>query len=246
MSVHALKSLVKISLNPALLALLSIAAYGCGSSEQTALQWEAGNPSVDAARLEYHVDSLASENRRLRQQLEAMAIENRKITARNAELETKLSESGAVPPPKAETPAAPVRAERARRIPATPAPTGDLPSRYSDALQTYRNRDFSGAAEQFEAILNSGISEDLADNCHYWIGQSYYDLKKYKEAISHFETILEMRKSDKKPDAQLMLANCYFEEGNTSAAKQAYQKFLSTYPNSPYTKKARERLSRIK
>ena len=229
-----------------LLALLCVAPYGCGTSEQTTQQWEAATPAVDAARLEYHVDSLTNENRRLRQQLEAMAIENRKITARNAELETKLSESGVVPPAKAETPAAPVRAERAKPIPTPPTPTGDLPSRYSDALQIYRNRDFSGAAEQFEAILNSGISEDLADNCHYWIGQSYYDMKKYKEAMPHFETILEMRKSDKKPDAQLMLANCYFETGNSSASKQAFQKFLSTYPNSPYTKKARERLSRIK
>jgi tol-pal system protein YbgF len=246
MSSHILKNLVKISLTPALLALLCISPYGCGTSEQSTEEWERAAPPATAPQLEYRIDSLTNENRRMKQQLEAMAIENRKITARNAELETKLNESATAPTPKAEAPAAPAKAERAKPIPSTPAPAGDIPSRYSDALQTYRNRNFSAAALQFEEILNSGISEDLMDNCHYWIGQSYYDLKKYKEALPHFETILEMRKSDKKPDAQLMLANCYLEIGNTASAKREYGRFLSTYPNSPYAKKARERLSHLK
>jgi tol-pal system protein YbgF len=246
MSSPTLKNLVKISLMPALTALLCFSPYGCGSSEQTTEEWETAAPPLSGPQLEYRIDSLTNENRRMKQQLEALAIENRKITARNAELETKLNESVTTPAPRTEAPAAPVKTERAKPVPSTPAPSGDVPSRYSDALQTYRNRNFSAAALQFEEILNSGISEDLVDNCHYWIGQSYYDLKKYKEAVPHFETILDMRKSDKKPDAQLMLANCYLEMGNTASAKQEYSRLLSTYPNSPYAKKARERLSRLK
>ncbi len=246
MSSNAPRSLIIGSLAPALLLLLAVAPCGCSSSEQSTEQWETASPAN--ASLQYTIDSLTNENRRIKQQLEAMAIENRKITARNAELETKLSEPTAAPAPKAATPApAPtVKPQRPKSAPSTPRPSGDLTSQYSDALQTYRNRDFSGAVEQFEALLNSGIGEDLAGNCQYWIGQSYYDMKKYKEALPHFETILGMRKSEKKPDAQLMIANSQLALGDKAAAKQAYQKFLSAYPNSPYATKARERLSHLK
>ena len=47
--------------------------------------------------LEYRLDSLQNENRRLQDQIEAVASENRKLTARNAELETKLTEAMAAP-----------------------------------------------------------------------------------------------------------------------------------------------------
>jgi tol-pal system protein YbgF len=214
-------------------------------------------------RTDYRLDSLVNENRRLKQQLDAMAIENRKITARNAELEMKLNESVAAV--KTETPAVPVITEpeptpppRATERPAPVVKTPSAPSKtktqsspdlfpkYSDALQVYRNRDYTSAIGQFEALIREGIGNDLVDNCNYWIGQSYYDLKEYSQAIPHFEKILRMKGADKKPDAQIMIANCYAEMGNTEAAKAAYEKVIKNYPTSPYTRKAQERLSRLK
>lgn len=253
---------------------LLVVSSGCSSSEEAFDSWETSSAAPSSARADYRVDSLMSENRRLKQQLEAMAIENRKITARNAELEMKMNEAKTAVPvepvsppisvaPEVSTPSpAPVerRAAVERRAPAErtapavktpPAPkkspaSDDLFAKYSDAMQVYRNRDFSGAITQFEGLLKAGISQDLADNCHYWIGQSYYDLKQYNSAIPQFEAILRTRVSDKKADAQLMIANCYLETGNTEAARTAYQKVISDYPTSPYKKKAEERLSRLR
>ena len=62
-----------------------------------------GNPAGRflTAMLEIRIDSLHNENRRLKDQVDAVVTENRKLTARNAELETKRTES---PPAVARTP----------------------------------------------------------------------------------------------------------------------------------------------
>ena len=63
-------------------------------------EWETQPAVSSTAMLEYRVDSLSNENRQLKDQVEAVVTENRKLTARNAELETKQSE----PPPATREP----------------------------------------------------------------------------------------------------------------------------------------------
>jgi len=211
--------------------ILSLSLFGCGTVEETTDEWsEEDTPVSVTARLEYRVDSLMNENRRMQQQVEALATENRNLTARAAELETKLAEAAAAPPPAA----------------ITPAPSGGMTSGYSEALASYRRRDFASAAQQFEGLLGGGIRDDLADNCHYWIGESYYGMRKYTEAITHFQMVFNYKRSEKKDDAQLMIANSYAAAGNTSAAREAYNTLVSSYPASPLVKKAQEKMARLK
>ncbi|HMK39251.1 MAG TPA: hypothetical protein VK569_07925, partial [Bacteroidota bacterium] len=141
---------------PATFALgLAVVAVGCGSSEEDTESWET-TPAVSAtATPEAKADSMKNENRRIKEQMDALAAENRTLTARNAELETKLTEATAVaktPAPAMTTPSAPV---------------GDVSGAYNAALAEYKRKNYQEAANQFEAILNSG-SDKLADNCHYW------------------------------------------------------------------------------
>jgi TolA-binding protein len=204
---------------------LSLAALGCGSQEPATEEWETTPTVSPTASLEYRVDSLKAANRRLREQLDALATENRSLTAKNAEMETKQNE--AVTTPKLAPPPA------------------DLQSGYNAALAQYRKRDFSGAVEQFQALLTAGITEDLADNCYYWLGESNYGMKKYSEAIQNFEKVLGYKHSEKKDGAQLMIGNSYLAEGNKDAAKEAYQKVLTGYPTSPLVKKAQARILKL-
>jgi tol-pal system protein YbgF len=183
------------------------------------------------ARLEYRVDSLMNEVRRRDQQIDALASENRDLTARNTELETRMSEMAlAMPEPSTTTP--------------SPAPsTGN--SGYEGALSAFRGRDFSGAIQQFESLINSGVGDDLADNCHYWIGESYYGMGRYSDAINHFRMVLKYAKSEKKDDSQLMIGNACLAMGDKAAARDEYNKLISSYPASPLADKAREKLSRL-
>lgn len=202
---------------------------GCGTSpETTSDTWESSTPVSVTARLEYRIDSLMNENRRLSQQLGALTTENRNLTARSAELETRLNEMTVAP--KSEP---------------TEAPPADVATGYEGALAAYRSRNFAGAIQGFQALLDGNVREDLADNCHYWIGESYYGMRRYREAIEHFRMVLNYRRSEKKDDAQLMLGNSSAAMGDKVSAREAYNALTTSYPASPLIRKAREKLARL-
>lgn len=215
----------------AALALLFVAG-GCGSSQETMENWEEAPAISPNARLEYRVDSLQNENRRMREQVSAMAAENRSLTAKNAELETKLIGFSAA---RQTTPY--------QEPAATPAPV-ETPTGYSSALSAFNKRDFTAAIRGFEKLLKGSVGDDLADNCHYWLGESYYGLQKYDEAVKHFNEVLGYKVSEKKADAQLMAGNSYLAMGDKDAARNAYDKVVSSYPS--HVKKAQAKLAKMK
>lgn len=217
--------------------LLAVAAgcalmvFGCGTVQEGTMEsedsWDA-TPSIStAALLEYRIDSLTQENRKLSQQLENVSAENRNLAARMSELSGGTG--GTVTPAGGN---------------ATPTPTtstGVNPG-YESALSKFRNRQYQDAVDEFSSLLSAGIGDDLADNCRYWIGESYFAMKKFSDAVQQFESVAAMGGSDKADDAQLMLGNAYIAMGNKAAAKQALQYLVATYPSSPLVKRARAKL----
>ncbi len=231
MSSNALRLRAMVGLVPVLVMLVALTTAGCGSSGESMEEWTQTPAATQTSMLEYRVDSLKNENARTRDQLEAVSGENRKLTARNAELETKLNEALAAP--KVEAP--------------PPAPTpANAASAYEAALGKFKARDFQGAIADMEALLNGNVEQKLADNCQYWIGESYYALKNYKEALKQFTTVLGLPRSEKKADATLMTGNCQAALGNSAAAKEAYEKVVSDFPTSPSVEKAKNRLAKMK
>jgi tol-pal system protein YbgF len=233
----------RIRLTPAFFYLLGAAlvvaliGFGCGSSEESTDQFETTPTVSPTAQLEYRVDSLKNENRRMKEQVDAVTTENRNLTAKTADLETKLNEAMAAqkqaPPPTVQTPT-------------TAVSTGEMNSGYQAALDLFKKRSYSDAIEQFDGLLKAGIGDDLASNCHYWMGESYFASKKYTDAIQHFEMVFDYKKSSKKPAAQLMIGNAYLASGNKAAAKEAYEKVVANYPISSLAKTAQDKLAKMK
>jgi tol-pal system protein YbgF len=223
---------------------LSLVVFGCGESEETlegeevGEEWEATPTVSPTARLEYRIDSLMNENRRLKEQADAAVGESRRLTARNAELETKMTETPA--------PSLGVPVEAPAAGAGAIMPSGDANAAYNAALDLFRQRQYAEAATQFEGLLSSGISDQLAGNCHYWIGESYYALKKYDDAAQHFETVFDYKSTSKKPYAQFMIGNILRTKGDMAGAKEAYQKVATNYPTSDLAEKARANAAKIK
>ncbi|MBI5471903.1 MAG: tetratricopeptide repeat protein [Ignavibacteriae bacterium] len=217
------------------LVLVAMSFLGCGTVQEGTNEddWTNTPPVSLTARLEYRIDSLTNENRRMRQQIEALQTENANLNTRLSELQaTPVDPALAAPKPepKGSTPAS-------RTTISTPG--------YESALAKFRARDFKSAIEQFNGLLSSGVAENLADNCQYWIGESYFGQKKYTEAIQAFETVTGMAGSDKADDAQLMIGNSYAALGKKAEAKEALQKLMTTYPGSPLVKHAKAKLSSL-
>jgi tol-pal system protein YbgF len=222
-----------------IVVVFSLALVGCGSAEE-AQQDEFGDlPQVTpAAQLEYRVDSLINETRKLHDMLDQATAENRGLTAKVAELETKIAEAAAQPPAPAISPAAPM-----------PAPviggSADVAG-YEAAMAQMKSKNYQGAIEQFQALLSSGAAGNLADNCQYWIGESYYAMKSYPEALQAFRATMEYKRSEKLSYAQLMIGNCEALLGNKDGAREAYNAVVTNFPMSPVVEKARTKLDKMK
>lgn len=241
----------------AVVALLGagICLTGCGPTEEAFEdeEWETaptppppeapptvpspGTPSTPAispaSALALTADSLQKANLMLQGQVDALTTENNTLRGRITDLEARTS--GAQVPARA----AAVPAERVN-------PSSDLKAAYSDALDQYMNRNYQAAIQQFEGILQVNPKMELADNCTYWIGESYYALKNYGEAARHFERVLDYPSSGKKSYAQYMIGNSQLALGNRDAARDAFNAVVSTYPTSPLVSKAQAKLVRLR
>ena len=119
-------------------------------------------------------------------------------------------------------------------------------SAYEAALGKFKAKDFQGAISDFEALLNGNVDPKYVDNCQYWIGESYYGLKKYKDALKQFSTVLGLPRSEKKADATFMTGNCQAMLGNKDGARESYEKVVSDFPTSPLVEKAKDKLAKMK
>ncbi len=118
--------------------------------------------------------------------------------------------------------------------------------RYQEARRDYLARRYREAIQKFEALLMESSTNPLSDNCQYWIGESYYGMGKYEEAIVAFEKVFSFRQSNKDADAQLKLGLCYMRLNDTAKARVEFQKLIDNYPTSEYVNIARRFLDKIK
>jgi len=227
----------QISLLALLIAFL--AWSGCKSSEGAASQNDQAlssfvgdkkpevappPPPVDQQKLQ----SLEAENTTLKEKIAKLEQDNSALTTRLSDIEAKIMAERAakeVQPPKE-----------------PPKPSG---ASYEAAFQLFSEKKYDEAIQMYQAVLDGGISEDLADHCHYWMGESYFGKKEYQEALKHFEAVLQYKSLEKKADAQFMIAQCYERLGDKGKAKEAYEKVVKDYPTSEKVQKAKERWGKL-
>jgi TolA-binding protein len=216
---------VKQFLALSVIALFSAAILaGCGNT---------GQLERSLAERQATVDSLAKANHDLK-------AENVKLNARIGDLEKNAAGANArVIDLEKQIEELHIELDRAKT---PPPPKGNLEGAYRDALRKFMDRRYDEAITAFEALLAAGMPDPLNDNCHYWIGESYFGLKRYQEAVARFDEVLEFEWSNKKDDAQVMIARCYSKMGEMARAKTEYQKLIDTYPASPYIDLARRRV----
>ena len=129
-------------------------------------------------------------------------------------------------------------------VPATPA--GDPMETYQAALRDYQRGNYDLAIEGFEEFLQANPRSELADNAAYWIGESLFSQKKYRDAIEQFDSVVNnYPKSDKVPGALLKKGYAYINVGEKAQGVVQLQYVLHEHPKSQEASLARQKLRQL-
>lgn len=127
-------------------------------------------------------------------------------------------------------------------------PTGNSASfsrGYEEALSKFYSKRYSEAIDQFNGIVAQFPNHPRASNCVYWVGESHFGAGNYREAVNAFSRVLNYPNSLKRDDALLMLGRSYVQMNQKTEAREAFNRLITEFPNSEFTAKAQEWLSRL-
>ena len=188
-------------------------------------------PAMDV-QMQQEMDSVKSENIMLSDKINNIAKENKMLATKVSDLEAALAAAKS-----AKEKSAPVRYSTA------PGKSSSAQvNAYTSAVNLTRQKRYSDAIAELQSLLQSGIKDDYADNCYYWIGECNYQMRKFSDAIANFKLVGNYRFSEKKDDAQIMIAQSYEKMGNREQARDEYKKLIEMYPASEYVSRAKARL----
>jgi tol-pal system protein YbgF len=134
----------------------------------------------------------------------------------------------------------------------TPPPSGpaysiDCDSAYDESFIDVRRGEYEKSIEGLLYFLKNCPSHPNDENAHYWLGESYYSLDKYKEAAVEFDYVMTNYPNSVNIDLVLFkLARCQQELGNNKKAKELYQRLADEYPGTLKGEEAKERLKDFK
>lgn len=114
----------------------------------------------------------------------------------------------------------------------TSASASSYAARYKQAYALYEKGKYRQSIQIFRQLLEKDQSNDLADNCQYWIGESYFALHEFKQAIMEFDRTLTFFPNNKREDAFYKIAQCHERLGDIPAAREMYTRFIVEFPGS--------------
>jgi len=206
------------------------------------------------------MDALREEITLLREQMEQQGYELENIKQRQRSLyldmdrrisnveagsgssRTRTRSNVPVPPPNTGT------AVRSRSPGSVPTGAGkDGKPAYDKAFKLLKEGRYQASIKSFESFMKQYPDSKYADNAQYWLGEANYASRDYKKALNEFQGLIaKYPDSTKIPGAKLKVGYVYFELKNWSASRNALQQVIQAYPGTIDSKKAKERLERIK
>ncbi len=168
--------------------------------------------------------------------MQTKVSETESATVETVESKTSVFEESAPPPMEHAT--------------IVPAPTSlgfklkaDYRKAYNHALNLYFQKDFHGAIESFKVLIDREPQGAYADNSQYWIGECFYSLEDYGQAIEEFQKVFQFPENNKSDHALFKIAISYQQMGDGQRARANMNRFILDYPESELVEQAHEFLS---
>ena len=114
-------------------------------------------------------------------------------------------------------------------------------------LALFREGDLDGARQGFATFLRDYQNSDLSPNARFWLGESHYGKKDFRQAIDSYDRVeLDFPQSEKVPSAILKKGYAYLAMKDKKRASSAFKQVVTLYPRSPEAGKASDKLSQLK
>lgn len=120
-------------------------------------------------------------------------------------------------------------------------------SAYAMAFNTLKEGKYQQAIIAFRDFQQNYPESVYGANAQYWLGEAYSVSRDYKTALGEFQKVVSMHpQSNKAEGAMLKIGYTYYEMQDWASAKTALEAVISKYPGTTVTRKAKERLQRMK
>ena len=117
---------------------------------------------------------------------------------------------------------------------------------YRAAVELVRAGKHAEAQSALRAFLKAYPRHDYADNAQYWLGECFYDQKRYDKAAPEFRTVLtRWPTGNKAPDAMLKLGFSLIALGDVDKGGKVLREVPATYPRTEAARLASERLAQL-
>lgn len=126
------------------------------------------------------------------------------------------------------------------------APSEDPMQVYQAAYRDYQRGNYDLAISGFRDFAAKNPNSELSGNAAYWVGESLYSQKKYREAIQQFDSVItRYPKSDKVAGALLKKGYGYIALGEKSQGIVQLQYVVHEHPASAEAALARQKLKSL-
>ncbi len=118
---------------------------------------------------------------------------------------------------------------------------------YNRSYRAVRDGNTGEAVRGFRRFLRLFPKSQLAPHSQYWLGEAYYALKQYPQALDEFlNVITRYPKSRKIPDAYYKRGLAYIQRKFPANATLEFEKLIRRFPSHPLSKQARVQLQNLK
>jgi tol-pal system protein YbgF len=157
---------------------------------------------------------------------------NNTVVAGDSEVQS--SQPPAVQQPPVQQPAPP------------PNTSGEEQQLYKEAMGQYTKGRFEQALRAFQDLLDQYPDSRIAVDAQFMIGESFYGMKEYVDAVSEYEKMIkEYPDSDRVPGAKLKKAFSLFSLGKKGQGVMELQQIVQRYPTTKEAQIAKQRLSEL-
>ena len=121
----------------------------------------------------------------------------------------------------------------------------DFANSYEEGLRQFYSRNYDQSIYIFSQLLEVQPNHRLASNCQYWIGECYFGLQNYLNALEAFKNVFSFEASTKIDDSLIMMARCLMFQGESQSAKEMLEQLLDEFPDSEYIAAAEKYLGQL-